>query len=209
MNQSNEIGELAKALAQAQGEMTPAAFDAVNPHYKSKYSKLPAIWEVCRGPLSKNSLCIMQTLSESENKIYLTTILAHSSGQWVKSVMPIISTKADNHGMTSGITYAKRNALVALLGIVSDDDYQDDDGNACVKEQANLRRPIVQKITREQADELHSMFDKCPENFRKYVLNKISQEMKIGTFYELPSNCYDALRLSIEQNMQKQIEVSK
>ncbi len=204
MNQSNEIGELAKALAQAQGEMNPSVFDAVNPHFKSKYSKLPAIWDAIRGPLSKNGLSVIQTLGESNGQVTLTTTLCHSSGQWIRGTVPVISTKADNHGLTSGITYARRNSLSAIIGNVSDDD---DDGNASVHSQNQIAKQQVQRISRQSADDLHAMFDKCPENFRKYVLNKISQEMKIGSFYELPTNCYDALRLSIEQNMVKQIEV--
>lgn len=199
MNQSNEIGELAKALAQAQAEIMPAMKDSSNPFFKSKYADLSSVWNACRPALTKYGLAVCQTSDEISGRLMLITTLMHSSGQWIKSHMPILASKPDAQSMGSAISYARRYALAAIAGVTA----EDDDGNAATRPQSV---PIVQKISRDQADELHAMFDKCPEGFRKYVLNKISTEMKIGTFYELPSNCYDSLRLSIEQNMTKQVE---
>ncbi len=195
MTHSTEIGELAKALAQAQGEMRPAGFDAINPHYKSKYSKLPAVWDACREPLSKNGLCVMQTISEQDGKVYLTTTLAHSSGQWIKSILPVISTKADNHGMTSGITYSRRNALSAIVGVVSDDD---DDGNECVKFQQSHSKPVDPIIIKCQADELAFLIDKLLPEEKKHYLNQLSAS-GIMSIYEIPLSQYFPFKKSIEE----------
>lgn len=202
MNQSNEIGELAKALAQAQSEIMPAVKDSANPFFKSKYADLTSVWNACRAALTKHSLAVCQTTDEMNGRLMLITTLMHSSGQWIRSHMPILSSKPDAQSMGSAISYSRRYALAAIAGVTA----EDDDGNAATRPQ---NASIVQRITKEQADELHTMFNKCPEGFRKYVLNKISTEMKIGTFFELPANCYDALRLSIEQNMTKQVEEQK
>jgi hypothetical protein len=113
--------------------------------------------------------------------------------------MPILAAKQDAQSMGSAISYSRRYALAAIAGVTADDD----DGNAATRPQnANY----TARITRDQADELHAMFEKCQEGFKKYILNKISTEMKIGSFYELPASCYDALRLSIEKNMTKPLE---
>lgn len=215
MNQSEEIGELAKALAQAQGEILPALKDSANPFFKSRYADLSSVWSACRPALTKYGLSVVQLGEEGVDSIMLVTMLMHSSGQWIKSRMPIsliLPEKTDKYGklqasrrmdaqeIGSALTYFRRYSLAAIAGVCP----EDDDGNAATRPQS---APNVQKITRESADELHTMFEKCPLNFRKYILNKISQEMKIGSFYELPTTCYDALRLSIEQNMTKEVEV--
>lgn len=198
MKRSEQTNEIAKALSKFQAQMRPAIKDAANPHFRSKFASINSVWEAIREPLTDNMLYAAQDVTTEPGFAIVETEIHHESGQWMQFGplrLPVL--KQDAQGYGSAITYAKRYALCAALGVVSDDD---DDGNAASKPAQ------IQRISRENADDLHAMFDKCPENFRKYVLNKISQEMKIGTFYELPTNCYDALRLSIEQNMVKQIE---
>lgn len=199
MKRSESTNEIAKALSKFQSQMRPAIKDAANPHFRSKFASINSVWEAIREPLTNNMLYAAQDVTTESGFAIVETEIHHESGQWMQFGplrLPVL--KQDAQGYGSAITYAKRYALCAALGVVSDDD---DDGNAASK-------PVQgHRISRESADELHAMFDKCPENFRKYVLNKISQEMRITNFYELPSNCYDALRLSIEQNMIKQVEV--
>lgn len=127
---SSEIGELAKALAAAQGEMTAAAKDASNPHFKSRYATLASVWDAIRGPLSRNGLSVSQVLEtpDAGPGVIVRTMLLHSSGQWIASryVMPI-PDKLTPQAVGSAITYARRYALSAIVGIAPDDD---DDGNA-------------------------------------------------------------------------------
>ena len=127
---SSEIGELAKALATAQGEMTAASKDATNPHFKSRYATLASVWDAIRGPLSRNGLSVSQVLETPETGpgVIVRTLLIHASGQWIGSryVMPI-ADKLTPQAMGSAITYARRYALSAIVGIAPDDD---DDGNA-------------------------------------------------------------------------------
>ena len=127
---SEAIGELAAALAAAQGEMTAASKDATNPHFKSRYATLASVWDAIRGPLSQHGLSVSQVLESAENGVGVAvrTMLLHSSGQWIASryVMPI-TDKLTPQAMGSAITYARRYALSAIVGIAPDDD---DDGNA-------------------------------------------------------------------------------
>ncbi len=204
MKRSEQTNEIAKALSKFQGQMKPAVKDSSNPHFRSKFASINSVWEAIREPLNENMLYAAQDVTTEPGFAIVETEIHHESGQWMQFGplrLPVL--KQDAQGYGSAITYAKRYALCAALGVVSD---EDDDGNAATRPQNTT---VVQRITKEQADELHVLFNKCPENFRKYVLNKISTEMKIGTFFELPANCYDSLRLSIEQNMTKQIEESK
>lgn len=129
MRTSEQINELATALAKAQAAMQPAVKDAVNPAFRSKYADLAAVWDACRKPLTSNGIATMQDVEATEAGIAVTTRLVHTSGQWVEFgplVVPL--TKRDAHGVGSATSYGKRYGLSAAVGIVSDDD----DGNGAV-----------------------------------------------------------------------------
>lgn len=138
---SEQIGELAAALAAAQGKMTAASKDATNPHFKSRYATLASVWDAIRGPLSAHGLSVSQVLESAENGVGVAvrTLLLHTSGQWIASryVMPI-TDKLTPQAMGSAITYARRYALSAIVGIAPDDD---DDGNAASVTPARQEQP--------------------------------------------------------------------
>lgn len=123
--QSEQINELAMAMAKMQGELESAAKSSENPFFKNKYADLATVWDVCRAPMSKNGLALMQQISYLNDKTVLVTTLTHASGQWMRSIAPIITAKQDAQGMGAGITYMRRYAMCAMLGITQDDD----DGN--------------------------------------------------------------------------------
>ncbi len=126
---SDAINELAGALAKAQGKIKPAIKSVENTFYKSSFADLPAVMEACRGPLSENGLAIIQLTQYEGDQIWLETILAHSSGQFIGSKYPVRPVKSDPQGLGSALTYARRYALMAMVGIVADDG-SDDDANA-------------------------------------------------------------------------------
>lgn len=125
---STSIGKLAEALAKAQGMMTGAIKDSKNPFFKSNYADLNSVWEAIREPLSRNGLSIIQTMETLQNGLCIVTILAHSSGEWVRSETPIKSKDDTAQSMGSGTTYARRYALAAIAGIAQ----MDDDGEAAM-----------------------------------------------------------------------------
>ncbi len=126
MQTSDSINELAGALAKAQGEITGALKDSANPFFKSKYADLASCWDACRGPLAKNGLSVFQVPEMTDLGLTLVTTLAHSSGQWVRGSLPVHPKDDTPQAMGSALTYARRYALTAVVGIAQ----VDDDGNA-------------------------------------------------------------------------------
>lgn len=141
---SEDIDELATALAKAQGEIKAAAKSKANPFFKSMYADLSAIMEVCRTPLSANNLAIIQVTCFDPENIWLETTLIHKSGQWVRSRYPLRPTKDDPQGLGSALTYARRYSLAAMVGVVADD--EDDDGSGASRE-------IGENAEQDQADD--------------------------------------------------------
>lgn len=131
---SEQINELAKALAAAQGELEPAEKNSTaavgkEGKLKRKYADLTAMIDAVRKVLPKHGLSIAQIVLPSEGVAHVRTMLMHESGQWLASEcrMPYDNTGSKNaiQSMGSAITYARRYSLSALVGVVADDD---DDG---------------------------------------------------------------------------------
>lgn len=120
------------ALAAAQSEIEGAAKDSDNPHYKSKYADLQSVWAACRAALTKNGLAVMQfpavIVGERGLLVEVETIITHAGGHRESFVLGIPCAKADAHGIGSAITYGRRYALAAAVGVAP----EDDDGNAAV-----------------------------------------------------------------------------
>jgi len=147
MKTSEQISELAAALAAAQGMMENAIMNRVNPHFKSKYADLAAIFDAARKPLSANGLAIVQTIGDG----VLHTRLLHTSGQWIASEHPLpMSGRPQEIG--SALTYARRYSLSALIGIAAD---EDDDANAASRSNG---KPTG-KLSDAQAIELSEALD--------------------------------------------------
>ena len=126
MRTSEQINEIATAGAKAQCELKPAAKDAVNPAFRSKYSDEAAIREASR-IYAKHGIAIWQEVALADIGASVTTLFTHGSGQWIEfGPLTVPASKKDAHGVGSSATYAKRYALQAAAGIASDDD----DGNA-------------------------------------------------------------------------------
>ena len=130
MQQSESIVNLAKALSIVQGKLTHAKKDSANPFFKSKYADLESVWDACRDLLAANGLAVTQFPGEYiDGTMSLTTLLTHSSGEWIGQQMSLPVSKPDAQGSGSALTYMRRYALAAVVGIVQ----ADDDGNAAVQ----------------------------------------------------------------------------
>jgi hypothetical protein len=126
VNHSEQINEIAAALSKAQAVIAAAVKDKTNPHYKSDYADLASVWDACRKPLTDNGLSVAQAASTTDGRVGVTTMLMHSSGQWLSDSLVMKPTKDDPQGVGSCITYARRYALAAMVGVAP----ADDDGNA-------------------------------------------------------------------------------
>ena len=129
--QSETIGALAAALSKAQADITGALKDSSNPFFKSKYADLASCWDACRKQLAANGLSVIQTTRMADQGLVLVTTLAHSSGEWIAGEMPVLIAVQSKSGefkeitpqaQGSGITYARRYALAAIVGLAQVDD---------------------------------------------------------------------------------------
>src|SRR5690349_14949873 len=127
MLKSTEIKNLAAALAKFQGNIEAIKKDSVNPYFKSKYADIAAIIEAIKKPLSENGLSYAQFPTGFGG---LTTILMHTSGEWIEDTMEMKPTDDKPQSAGSALTYARRYALGAILGLATE---EDDDGNAASK----------------------------------------------------------------------------
>lgn len=123
---SEGLDKIFGALAKAQGSLEGAKKDTSNPFFKSKYADLESCWAAARKPLADNGLCLTQLPGKSTEGVELTSILGHASGQWISCSLVMKPTKSDPQGVGSCLTYARRYALTAMVGISP----EDDDGNA-------------------------------------------------------------------------------
>src|SRR6266704_5630786 len=133
---SRNIGDLVLALSKAQGEFPDIERNrtvTVQPRsggqpYQFKYATLSAIIDAIRKPLSKNGIAYTQIIShDSDTGFYVLTTTLHFGNQFLSSKTPIIVEGSTNQQFGSALTYMKRYALAAILGIAAD---EDDDGNA-------------------------------------------------------------------------------
>lgn len=129
MRMSDTIVELATALAKAQGMIDDATKTGMNPAFRSKYADLAAVRAVIREPLAVNDLAIVQAPRTVDNAVEVETMLLHKSGEFIAETLRMPVNKWDAQGIGSGITYARRYGLMAILSIAS----EDDDGNAAVQ----------------------------------------------------------------------------
>jgi len=120
--QSEQINELAAALSKAQASITGALKDSANPFFKSKYADLASCWDACRKQLTDNGLAVIQTTDVVDGVVFVKTTLAHSSGQWIVGALPVKTKDESPQAQGSGITYARRYALAAIVGLAQIDD---------------------------------------------------------------------------------------
>lgn len=214
-NQSECINELATALSKAQGEMQAAIKDSINPFFKSKYADLGSVWDAARPVLTKNGLCIMQTTDMVGEKVVMVTTLAHTSGQWMKSFLPLNPSKNDSQGMGAAITYLRRYSLSALVGVVCDDD---DDGETAVGRGKSKTLPpihkkepecvnstqIEDKITSQQIQEILTLSKQIDEACRSNMEAYLLKEFQISDYADIPQKSFQVCVRAMKNNIEMQ-----
>jgi hypothetical protein len=176
--QSETINELAAALSKAQAQITGALKDSSNPFFKSKYADLASCWDACRAQLTQHGLSVMQTTDVLDGVVVVRTILAHASGQWVSGVLPVKAKDDGPQAQGSGITYARRYALAAIVGLAQ----VDDDAEAA---QARTRRVepdagILKLIAAaESVSDLTALFKSLSEEQRAPMVDSFAARRKV------------------------------
>ena len=175
--QSESIAALAAALSKAQADITGALKDSSNPFFKSKYADLASCWDACRKQLAANNLAVIQTTEVTEAGTVLVTTLAHNSGEWMRGTLPVITKDNGPQAQGSGITYARRYALAAIVGLAQ----IDDDAEAAQGRKLNVApSPVVLKsigLVKTQ-DELTALFKELSTDDRAVHMDAFSARKK-------------------------------
>jgi hypothetical protein len=138
MKTSNSIENIAPAFVKFQEDVEPPKKTATNPHFGKTYAPLDEIIRVAKAALTKNGLSQFQEATVEGNNVHVKTRIQHQSGEFYEFeplTLPVGKNTAQGAG--SSITYARRYALCAALGIVAD---EDDDGNIASEPQGNNRQ---------------------------------------------------------------------
>jgi hypothetical protein len=125
MQQSESITELALALSKAQAEMPPILMDSRNPYYDSKYASLGAVIQGSAPILTKFGLSISQFPVSELNTIGVTSVLMHSSGQWIRETVTIpFPDDSKKPAQEAGIfiSYLRRYGWSAIAGLCTEED---------------------------------------------------------------------------------------
>ncbi len=148
--------ELILALAKVQGQIKNPIKETDNPFFKSKYADLASVWDSVRGLLAANDLAFVQMPATEGNKVSVTGVLMHGSGQSIESTITGQAKDSLPQSIGSCLTYLRRYQLSAMLGIAA----EDDDGAAAsgtekpAKEKTvgQLKGPFSHGIPKEQHD---------------------------------------------------------
>jgi hypothetical protein len=191
--QSDDLKDLFTALAKAQGEMRVAGNRSENPFFKSRYADLAEVVNASRPSLSKFGLSVMQrVLPNDDGQNLIHTILGHSSGQFITSLMRVLPIKNDMQSLGSCLTYLKRYAYAALVGVVTSD--EDDDGERVMVESREVstkgtslntkyspKEQTGDTITREQLEELNYELGEYPD-----IAEQVLDGLRIHVLADMP-----------------------
>lgn len=198
MKTSEEINEIAKALSELQGSMGPAKKDQINPYFKSYYADLTSVWNAIRDPLHENGLCVLQDAVTTEIGISVITRIIHSSGQWIEYgplIVPL--AKNDAQAVGSAISYGKRYAIGAALGVVAE---VDDDGNKATKAAG---QKTVKFLDKSQKSYITEVFNDDPES-----LKTLLAYLKVSSINSIPDNLWDKVLKSCQNYQQNKNEAN-
>jgi hypothetical protein len=201
MRTSEQIADLAAALAKAQGAfINPEKNKPVKVYgttksgkdfeYTFNYADFTAIVDSIRKPLSDNGLSFVQTTDADEYGHLVTTRLLHATGQWIEFDTRVFVGGPGAQAFGSGVTYAKRYALSSLLGVTAD---EDDDANASEGNKVDMReRPprfAVQGRTAAAAREIAQQTGNAKSQYQVDKAKKAAEWVAgaIETVGKLPS----------------------
>lgn len=168
---SENLDKIFTALSKAQGLIRAAKKNKTNPFHKSDYADLAGIWQACREALSQNGLSVTQVIDNNNGEMVLISILGHTSGQWIQGEMPIVLSDKKPQTIGSTLTYYRRYALSALIGVAPDDG-EDDDG----QEAQNNHNEYIQKNMRYQPKNME--VKNSPPQYIKTISEKEANELK-------------------------------
>ena len=192
MEQSQSVVEIAKALNNFQRDVQNVKKDGNNPFFRSSYATLQNTWDTIRPILGKHRLSVVQ-LPLGENE--MTTALFHTSGEWIKATAKMAPKDTTPQSQGSAITYMRRYAITALLGIATeDDDGNAASGNRTAQKPKTILQETKSKNIEAQRDRIYALLtnlglvgaDSTPEEIGKII--KVKTDL-----VSLPKNYNDII----------------
>lgn len=199
-DRSTEIDKIAPALVAAlaiPAHMTKNK-TADTGSYSYRYVDLAAVMAHSRQVLKVHGLCVMQSASTEGDEVLISTTILHESGQFL-TVAPLrlpMGKTAQQAG--SAITYARRYALTALLGIVADDD--DDGAKASEVVRHRADRPAPKKAAEprtEEEAEIRALLASIPATASALIRGQFKARFGSGLSDLDPSQHADALEWTV------------
>lgn len=192
LEHSESIAKLADALNKAQQQMEKAKKDSNNPFFKSKYADLSAVWDACKESVLSNGFCVLQPIAGTDEKgnTLIVTMLVHISGEWIKGVLAMPSTKSDPQQVGSAITYGRRYSLAAMLNVM----LEDDDGESAMGRNQSVAKgnnQIPVKASNKQATYLNSLMQEG--KIDKEAVKGALAENNVSRLSDLPSSVISGL----------------
>lgn len=190
---------LIESLVKAQSEMTHAAFDQTNPHFKSKFASLKSVIDSVKPALNANGIFFMQISHPMDNGVGVETVFMKGDEKLSSGVIVVPVDRANAQGLGSSMTYAKRYSLALACGISAD---EDDDGNGAAANPPQRKgQSVVATVMQEEGivvDEgkrqeyvkgLVEAINKDDDAGLKELVEELSanSEMKIAVWANLPS----------------------
>ena len=147
---SPSVHEVFSALVKAQAQMGAAHKGAENPFFRSHYADLSEVLRVCKDAMNDNGLAILQPISTGKKGVTVTTLLIHTSGEWISSSVDFPVGKLDSQEYGKAVSYGRRYSLMSFLSIPT----EDDDGETARKQHPRSQKPSppVQKPAPPAAD---------------------------------------------------------
>jgi len=195
---SPDINLLAEALSVAQGAYPELVFSKVNALTKTEYADLDDILKAIKKPFADNKLSVTQIIDIKETgEIIVRTIILHVSGQYLESKARVIAIAGDQKATDSAITFAKRQALMSIVGIASRQDYSDDDGvSASEKSKIAFEKGTAinkdykpkagdETLTRDQIEELDYELQEYPD-----IMKDLFDSLRVESLSDIPKSMY-------------------
>jgi hypothetical protein len=142
-----QVNEVYSKLIEAKKQFGKALKNANNPHFKSRYADLQSVLDAISEAFQDKGLFVSQNGESIDGKPYLRTLVFDANGSIVDfGVLPIKTIKDDAQAFGSGLTYARRYALMSAFGLAP----EDDDGQlASISSPVDALRQQVVKLGKE------------------------------------------------------------
>jgi hypothetical protein len=200
--------KLYEALAKAKLEYRNVTFNRVNSFNKQVYADLDLIQKATNKALCNNGLAFIQLPRDEDGTTFLISILGHASGQEIECRNRLIvpgytGAKSDNQRFGESLAYLKRQVAQCMLGVVANNDPEDNDDADTSEVQYNneSRRSMAgdtkaahidqgiftEKITKEQLDELYYELQEYP-----IMVESLKKALEINNLSDMPKAKYNA-----------------